>query len=131
VSATVKLASAGLLSLAATALLCGLLSTNTGLSFLAGSLVGVGSLVAVTIRVRMVFSRQAPQTRPWVLRLLGGLLWAGYYLVLVAAVYVLVRVAGASVLWLTVGYTVALIIFAIHMATSGRQRPVGPTAPER
>ena len=130
-SATVKLASAGLLILAATALLCGFLSTNAGLSLLAGALIGVGSLVAVTVRVRMVFSRQAPQTRPWVLRLLGALLWAGYYLVLVAAVYVLVRVAGASVLWLTAGYTAALIVFAMHMATSGRKRPASPTALER
>ena len=59
-------------------------------------------------------------------RLLGALLRWGYYAALVGVLYVLIVVWRAQIMWVLVGYTYALIVFAVYMARSGR---AGQTAP--
>lgn len=106
------------------AVVAGVLGHTIGLpvalSFLAGVAVGGGSFSAVAWRVRAVTARSRLQ------RLLGGLLRSAYYVLIVGALYVLIVVWRVEVLWLVIGYTYALTVFALYMAGVG---PRGPGRP--
>jgi len=113
------LIAAGGVAAAVGAVLALYISRSVGLSFLAGAAVGTACFSAVFWRVRSITARSR-----W-LRLLGGLLRSGYYLLLVGALYLLVVVWGAQVVWVIVGYTYALTIFAVYMlhAAPKKARP--------
>lgn len=87
-------------------------SLPAGLSFLAGSLIGVASLAAVVVRVRLLTGGTERRTA----RLWAAILTAPYYLLVAAALWALARYFRNQAPWLLVGYLVILMAFAVAMA---------------
>lgn len=114
IAAVIAVATAGLLSRVA--------NLTIGLSFVAGVSLGAASFVALAARVRA-----STATSAWK-RLLGGFLRWIYYALVVTILYLIIIVYHADVLWLLIGYTYSLTIFAIFMAQSGPQRSRRPAA---
>ncbi|MHB8993775.1 MAG: hypothetical protein ACYC63_00825 [Armatimonadota bacterium] len=89
------------------------LSPSTGLSFLAGSILGAASILAVTIRVRLMTAGRAQDNRAW--RIVAALLAIPYYLALAVGLWAAATYYPQDAPWLLAGYILVLTAFAVTM----------------
>lgn len=96
-----------------------------GLSFLAGSLIGVASLAAVVVRVRLMTGGTGDRRAA---RLWAAILTLPYYALVAVALWALARYFRDQAPWLLLGYLVILTAFAIEMARGRRPKATAPEA---
>lgn len=118
VTGTVVVVAALLLSL--------MVSLPAGLSFLAGCLIGVASLAAVVVRVRLLTGGPAEQRQS--ARLWAAILTTPYYLLVAGALWALGRHYPNQAPWLLVGYLAILAAFAVSMARGQKPKAATPEA---
>ena len=86
---------------------------STGLSFVAGSILGAASILAVTVRVRLMTAGKAQDKRAW--RIWAMLLAIPYYLALAVGLWAAATYCPQDAPWLLAGYILVLTAFAVTM----------------
>lgn len=103
-------------------------SLPAALCFLAGALIGVVSLAAVVLRVRLLTSGGSDCRRA---RLWTVVLTLPYYVLLATALWAIARYFRTQAQWLLVGYLIILVVFAVQMARERKAKAGTPEADKR